>query len=698
MGNLSLCFALTTDVGKKRNENQDCAGWYFKNDSALFLLADGMGGVSGGALASSLAICAVENNLAQNDGAIAAAELDTALDLANSAVYVYGKQNRHLTGMGTTIVGLLFSGQHPSIVSVGDSRIYKFSESKFRQLTRDQTLVQDLIDAGALRADEAEKNPISHVLTQSLGPTAALISKVERLSEEHSRGDRYLLCSDGLYNHMSNEEIASALSNIGHDPEVICQKLQTLALERGGSDNISILIVDVIDILSSRESLDTPQFYSTRLIESGDLGEKSMTDFLGVAVSERIKFQHLEEGPFSSAKLLLSDERSVEQVYKKPRQHSTISQVVTAFGIVVLGLLSAVLLVMKSPFSKEDTRFQAVGVIDSRFKDMVAADIRARASAERVVLSQVDEKQSVLDDPEVVQELNKANDLRIYTGPDLSAVVAPDSSTEPIDWDKEKLNFTSVAPVSVVEETIFSDAEKLDLALKKGFVRQLITELDLRLRLLAKNDRSYAQELLTAMEFSLITNGNVIDKVSTELSRLKSLNNGYQELKLRLDELGPMKIVDEISSVSAAAKIAKESYFDAVETFLAIHEQIPNNEEDEQRDHDRALALSGLIKQRRVELEETIRAELIAGLLGSTTRLGDYIFALSSLEARRGLLYGQIAILRTFTVISSKKRVEAERKDLQAKRKEAIANYLPVEEKFPIEAELQFRRQHNELF
>lgn len=657
-----------------------------------------MGGVSGGALASSLSIASIEYHLSRSEGSISSEQLDDSLDLANSAVYVYGKQNRQLAGMGTTIVGLLFSGNRCSFVSVGDSRIFKFTKEKFVQLTRDHTLVQDLIDAGALRKDEAEKNAISHVLTQSLGPTSSITSRAKTVDAQNQRGDRYLLCSDGLYNHVPNEEIASYLAIPGFDPETVCQKLLALALERGGTDNISILVVDVIDILAESERVKTPQFMTTRSIEDGDFDGNTLTGYLENAIAERIKYQHLEEGPFGSAKLLLSDERPAEgPVVRRERPYSVISQAVTAFGVIVLGLLSAILLVTKSPFGYEETTFKSVGVVDARFKDMVAADIKARAAAERIALAQLTDDQSVLDSPQVVQELNRATDFQIYTGPDLSSFAAADTLTEPINWDKEKLNYTSKIALNETESTIFSDAEKLDLSLKKGFVRQLIVEIDLRLRLIAKNDRTYAIESLRASEAMLSVNGEVLEIVRAELSRAEALQRAYQQIEIRLAELGPMKVVDEVSTVSAAAKEAKDSYFDAVETFLSIHDQQPESEEEQHRIHDHALALSGLIKQRRVELEDVVRKEVAAGLIESARRKREYLFAISALEGRRKLLHNQIAILKTFVVISSKKRLDAERKDLLAKRKEAIANYLAIEEKFSNEMESRFRREHVEL-
>lgn len=700
VGNLSLCYALSTDVGRRRNENQDCAGYYFKEDSALFIVADGMGGVSGGALASSLALASIEHHLNQCEGSITSEQLDTALDLANSAVYVFGKQNRQLAGMGTTLVGLLFSNNRCSFISVGDSRIFKFSEDKFTQLTRDQTLVQDLIDAGAMRKDEAEKNSISHVLTQSIGPTAAITSRTQLVDSENRRGDRYLLCSDGLYNHVPNEEIATFLAVPGFDPETICQKLQALALERGGADNISILVVDVIDLLAESEVVKSVQFSTTRAVEDSDFAGKTLVQYLDSAVAERIKFEHLEEGPFSSAKLLLSEERPVggPPAIRREKSHSLISQAVTAFGIIVLGLLSAILLVTKGPFGNEETTFKSVGVIDARFRDMVRADIRAREEAERIPLSQLVEAKSILEDPKIAKELSRASDFTVYTGPDLTSYVSPLADTEPINWEKERLNFTSKASLQETEGTIFSDAEKLDLSLKKAFVRQLIDDIDLRLRLLGKNERSFAQEMLTAVEEMLVVNGEVLESVEVERGRAESLQQAYQQIDVRLYELGAMKVVDEVASVSKAVKEVKDSYFDAVETFLSIHEQTPHSEEEQRKNHDHSLALSGLIKERRVELEAVVRKEVAAGLTESTKHLRELRFAVSLLENRRKILHNQLAILKTFSVIASKTRLAAERKDLLAKRREAIDNFLPVEEKFPNDMELQFRRDHVELF
>lgn len=233
--------AAGTDVGKKREENQDSFGIAKSEDFQLFMVADGMGGVKGGAIASRLAIATLEQ--AFHQGALRDVEtLKLAVRSANGAIYKQGSSDESLNGMGTTLIGLLFSHTASFIFNVGDSRVYRVRNEEVRQLTEDHTLVSELVKSGALSEDQAENHPVSHMLTRSLGPQPEIDVDCWPLGADLDSGDYFVLCSDGLYNFVNPDEIGRIVRDNSLDDA--SQILIALANKRGGTDNITVLIVN----------------------------------------------------------------------------------------------------------------------------------------------------------------------------------------------------------------------------------------------------------------------------------------------------------------------------------------------------------------------------------------------------------------------------------------------------------------------
>ena len=239
---INVTSAVASDIGRVRNENQDSYGANQTEFYNLFVVADGMGGVEGGAIASKLAIKTFIESLHEH---VSEDELRESLKRANQAVFIRGQEDEQLAGMGTTFVAMCFTAHETYLLHVGDSRAYRFRQGALEQLTRDHTLVQELVDSGALRPEQVENHPVSHMLTRSLGPSQSVEPDCKGLSDYSRSGDRYLLCSDGLYNHVRDGEIAEILSS-KRDSEAV-KTLVALANERGGTDNITVLIVSVCD-------------------------------------------------------------------------------------------------------------------------------------------------------------------------------------------------------------------------------------------------------------------------------------------------------------------------------------------------------------------------------------------------------------------------------------------------------------------
>ncbi|HIW63947.1 MAG TPA: protein phosphatase 2C domain-containing protein [Candidatus Stackebrandtia excrementipullorum] len=236
---LTLRYAAVSDRGLIRSGNQDSvyAG------PRLIAVADGMGGMAAGDLASSIVIGA----LAILDEDVPRGDLTTALagavEEANARIRSTVEENPQMEGMGTTLTGFLFSGSTLGMVHIGDSRAYRLREGRLTQVTKDDTYVQMLVDEGQLDPDDAETHPQRSLLLRALGsnevePTFASIEAVA--------GDRYLLCSDGLSGVVSDDTISEVLTGIA-DPQEAVDRLLQLALRGGGPDNITVLIADITD-------------------------------------------------------------------------------------------------------------------------------------------------------------------------------------------------------------------------------------------------------------------------------------------------------------------------------------------------------------------------------------------------------------------------------------------------------------------
>lgn len=241
-----LRWGLSTDVGRLRNVNQDAV----MANGSLFVVADGMGGHQGGEEASRIAI----GSMSQVGSVNTVAELETAVINANMLIREKGAAEPELNGMGTTVVavGVLPASEHDGALylaaaNVGDSRLYLFEDGALEQVSLDHSLVGELERAGQITAEEATRHPQRNVVTRALGADDDV--DVDTWSIPARHGQRYLLCSDGLVNEVSDEEISAELSS-NSDPADAVNKLVAAANKSGGRDNITVLILDVVSEVS----------------------------------------------------------------------------------------------------------------------------------------------------------------------------------------------------------------------------------------------------------------------------------------------------------------------------------------------------------------------------------------------------------------------------------------------------------------
>lgn len=232
--------AATTDVGMRRGANED--RYALAPELGLFLVADGMGGHAAGQVASKIASEAVlEAVSALEGGTVSLTEkLRQAVDIANRRIYSTAEANRELAGMGTTFVSILATEERVALAHVGDSRAYLIRRGRIRCLTEDHSLVSEWVRRNEIDEAAVREHPHRHVLTRAMGVGCSVQPDLSELTP--LAGDVFLLCSDGLTAHLEDNEIGEHA--VAHDdPQAVCDALVAEANARGGSDNITVVIV-----------------------------------------------------------------------------------------------------------------------------------------------------------------------------------------------------------------------------------------------------------------------------------------------------------------------------------------------------------------------------------------------------------------------------------------------------------------------
>lgn len=234
--------AAVSHVGKIRSNNQD-SGYAGRH---LFIVADGMGGHAGGDVASAIAT----KRVAEADSEFSAIEdaevaLRSALIAANSLLAETVFEHSELTGMGTTVSGILRVGDRVALAHIGDSRIYRFRDGELEQVTADHTFVQRLVDSGRITAEEAAVHPRRSVLMRVLGDVDAA-PEIDTKILDTRAGDRWLLCSDGLSSYVSEEKLSAILTSV-RSPQDAADRMVKESLDHGAPDNVTVVIADIDD-------------------------------------------------------------------------------------------------------------------------------------------------------------------------------------------------------------------------------------------------------------------------------------------------------------------------------------------------------------------------------------------------------------------------------------------------------------------
>lgn len=238
----TLRWGSASDTGRVRTVNQDSS----LEADPIFAVADGMGGHAAGEVASQVAVEALRDNAtATHDGLV------EGIRLANRAVIDRADDDPELRGMGTTLCAIALVGPDEDdgderivVANVGDSRVYLLQDGELLQVTEDHSLVEEMVRQGRLSPDEARNHPQKNIVTRVLGNEADI--EVDTWEITPHRGDRYLLCSDGLSGEVDDDRTAAVLRRLA-DPEEAARELVRLAVEAGGRDNVTVVVVDVVD-------------------------------------------------------------------------------------------------------------------------------------------------------------------------------------------------------------------------------------------------------------------------------------------------------------------------------------------------------------------------------------------------------------------------------------------------------------------
>ncbi|HEY5575263.1 MAG TPA: Stp1/IreP family PP2C-type Ser/Thr phosphatase [Clostridiaceae bacterium] len=230
---------LLTDVGNFRKVNEDYIDYYTDETKRIYVIADGMGGHNAGEIASKLA---VENTISYINSLPRLDDLEDSIKKAvgdsNHKIYELSKSKADLNGMGTTLTACLIKGNDMVIAHVGDSRCYIIKDKAISQVTKDHSLVQQLLDEGSITESEADNHPNRNIITRALGTSN--IVDVDVIKMDIKGIDKIILCTDGLSNLINEQELYDFVMN----NDDCCAELVELSKSRGTKDNISVIVFE----------------------------------------------------------------------------------------------------------------------------------------------------------------------------------------------------------------------------------------------------------------------------------------------------------------------------------------------------------------------------------------------------------------------------------------------------------------------
>ncbi len=340
--------------GQVRMNNEDA----FAADDGMWVVADGMGGHLAGEVASAYTIDALRE--ANRTGITSSDDLVVAVQQANDLIRHEALTNPGRRGMGTTVTALAVM-HHPDnpqlvIANVGDSRTYLWRDEQLQTVTIDHSYVQELVSGGEITVEEARTHPRRNIVTRALGIEPAVM--VDTWTFGPVRGDRYLLCSDGLVDEVTDEEIAAIVGS-EPDPQQVADRLVTLANEHGGRDNVTVVVVDVVD---GDVTPTTPLPLAPEVISTGDESTEEddtarinrTLQIEAIAAAEALEPPvvlpppdaevYVDGAPIAAPATLAAAEPAATSELTSPRRR--VSKAALAFWIVIAAIVVTVIVVI----------------------------------------------------------------------------------------------------------------------------------------------------------------------------------------------------------------------------------------------------------------------------------------------------------------------------------------------------------------
>ncbi|GAB6170005.1 Stp1/IreP family PP2C-type Ser/Thr phosphatase [Clostridium carnis] len=231
---------IKTDIGNVRKLNEDYADYICREEYSLYVVTDGMGGHNAGELASKIACEEVITFVKSNFNTINKEEvLKKAIEYANLKVYEFGHSDKEYNGMGTTLVACLVTNEFIQVANVGDSSCFGIKNEVITKITKDHSLVQELLDIGSITNEEAKRHPQKNIITRAIG-TKNLV-EIDLFVVEKNKFDLFMLCTDGLTNEVNLNDVINTLRG-EENLENACEKLISLSKSKGGRDNITVIL------------------------------------------------------------------------------------------------------------------------------------------------------------------------------------------------------------------------------------------------------------------------------------------------------------------------------------------------------------------------------------------------------------------------------------------------------------------------
>ncbi|MGK2231251.1 MAG: serine/threonine protein phosphatase PrpC [Colwellia sp.] len=247
MNKISWVSVAKTDVGTVRKVNED--SYLEKSDSGVWCVADGMGGHARGDVASQMITQQLSQLVKQSKNAVLIDHVVGCLQGVNTKLVTLSQQHQSI--VGSTVAVLLLEQNKAHCIWAGDSRIYRIREGEIQRITRDHSQVEEMIDAGLIKAEEADSHPKSNIITRAVGASSQLDLEIRTYDLKLS--DKFILCSDGLNNVFSDQELAQTVLSTSLD--LITEHLIEEAIVRKARDNVTVLIVENKNILDADEKL-----------------------------------------------------------------------------------------------------------------------------------------------------------------------------------------------------------------------------------------------------------------------------------------------------------------------------------------------------------------------------------------------------------------------------------------------------------